>query len=273
MRLRRVGLVFAVGAACVWGGSGWAGELVSPLSNGSQLVFDVPASWKAEHRTVGAARNLEFSPASSGDFLVLLTVLPVEPGSPTSTADGVRGLVEEMAKEARKTALQERIEHYEVRGEQTVGWLFHVTDRNPEKGPGDFREANQGAVLVGQHLEPGPDKSAISLKAGEAFLTLTEKENKAQALDAELTFLDFGLVMIGNEWKRIGGRRLTVGGLAAGEIEGRRSLPGRKKVHEWHLACVREGKTYLFSFSCPEKEAKERAREVKEILDSFEWLK
>lgn len=36
----------------------------------------------------------------------------------------------------------------EVRGRGAFGLLYHLTDRNPEQGPGDYREARQGMMLL-----------------------------------------------------------------------------------------------------------------------------
>jgi len=47
------------------------------------------------------------------------------------------------------TSVQSKLEVRAVNGEQAHGYVFHLTDRNPEKGPGDFRELHQGVVVVG----------------------------------------------------------------------------------------------------------------------------
>jgi hypothetical protein len=64
----------------------------------------------------------------------------------------MRASVLEEGNRSLTTALQDHLELSEVRGEQGVGYLYHLTDRKEEKGPGDYREATQGAMLLGRHL-------------------------------------------------------------------------------------------------------------------------
>jgi hypothetical protein len=129
-----------------------AERLVISLPDGSNLELTLPATWKSTHQTVGPSVTVRLSSAASVDFRVLLTTLPVKVGSPAATPDGLRAAITERGNQALPTALQERLELTEIKGQQAIGYLFHLTDRNPEKGPGDYREVHQGSILLGQHL-------------------------------------------------------------------------------------------------------------------------
>ena len=152
MYSKKIAFIVLSGALPILVASAAAEQLVTSLPDGSKLKLTLPASWQSTHQTAGPSVTVRLSPAGSGDFVVLLTVLPVTAGSPASTPEGVRAVVTEEGNRALSSALQKHIEITEVKGPQAVGYIFHVTDRNPEKGPGDYREANQGAILIGQHL-------------------------------------------------------------------------------------------------------------------------
>ncbi len=83
----------------------------------------------------------------------------------------MRNLVIRQGSEALSSALQEKLEMSEVRSEGGVAYLYHLTDRSPERGPGDYREANQGAMLLGRYLltitiltHPGDDAIVAQAK-------------------------------------------------------------------------------------------------------------
>jgi hypothetical protein len=150
MERKIVAVVFLLALALA--ANAFAEPLVVPLPDGAKLELAVPAAWKATHEAAGPAVTVRLSPSSQGDFVVLLTVMPVQPGSPTSTPEGVREAVTKGGNEQLASALQKTLELTEIKGPQAIGYLYHLTDRNPEKGPGDYREANQGAVLIGQRV-------------------------------------------------------------------------------------------------------------------------
>ena len=129
-----------------------AGTVAVPLHGGSALRIELPEGWQESHETAGPLSTLRLTPAGEGDFVVLLTAMPVQPGSVVSTDEGVRAVVTEEGTRWLATAVQERLEVVELRGDHGTAFLYRLTDRNPEKGPGDFREVRQGAMLVGTHL-------------------------------------------------------------------------------------------------------------------------
>ncbi len=143
--------VFSV-ALALMAASAAAEPLVTSLPDGGKLELTVPASWQSTHQTVGPSVTVRLSSPTPGKFVVLLTVLPVKAGSPASTLEGLRAVITDQGNQALPSALQDHLEIVEVKGTQTIGYLYHMTDRKPEKGPGDYREADQGAILLGQHL-------------------------------------------------------------------------------------------------------------------------
>lgn len=96
--------------------------------------------------------TVRLTPASGGDFLMLMTIFPVQPDSPVATPEGLRSAVLEVGEQKLPGAVQDSIELMEVRGNEAVGYLYHLTDRNPEQGPGDYREAHQGLMLLSPYV-------------------------------------------------------------------------------------------------------------------------
>lgn len=151
MLTRKIAPVFLLWIVAL-SGSAFAEPLVVPLPDGGKLELAVPGSWKAAHETAGPAVTVNLSPSDKGDFSILLTALPVLPGSPASTPEGLREATIQSGNELLSTALQKSLELTELKGPQAIGYLYHLTDRNPEKGPGDYREVHQGALLIAQRV-------------------------------------------------------------------------------------------------------------------------
>lgn len=152
MSAKNAAFVVLLGVLAVLPAVSKAEDLVAPLPGGGQLELALPATWQSTQQTTGPTVTVRLSPKSSGDFLALVTIIPVQPGTPVPTPEGLRALVLEHGNSELSTALQDRIELAEIKGPQAIGFLFHLTDRNPEKGPGDYREVNAGMMLVGHHL-------------------------------------------------------------------------------------------------------------------------
>lgn len=165
-------LIFALGT-CLQASQ----PVTEKLPDFSSLQMTIPDEWKVQHSIVGEALNLRLMPAAKGDFTILMTVLPVIAGSPMSTTADVRRATQDAGKKQLAGALQKELELTEIKTADGVGYLYHLTDRNPEKGPGDYREGNQGMILLGRYLlavtiltHPGDD--AIVAQAIDALKTL-----------------------------------------------------------------------------------------------------
>jgi hypothetical protein len=124
---------------------------VMPLSTGARIVFVHPASWSAsvDGPTVGPTATFETKGAH--DFKVLVTAIHRANGKPESQAE-LEQMVREQGEKTLATATQKSVTLVRVDGREAKGFLYHFTDRSPEKGPGDYRELNQGAVLLGPYL-------------------------------------------------------------------------------------------------------------------------
>src|SRR5262249_35104131 len=122
------------------------------LPTGGSLELALPADWKASNEVAGPAVTVRLTTPASETFVVLLTILPVEPGSPASSPSGVKQVVSELADKALAGATQDHIVLSEIDNPDGIGFSYHVTDRNPERGPRDYREANQGALLIGSTM-------------------------------------------------------------------------------------------------------------------------
>lgn len=122
------------------------------MPDGPPVSFVQPAAWNVVAEEAGPVVTVELSPASSGDFLMLVTIFPLQPNSPVSSPEGLRAAVLEVGSQKLPGALQDSIELTEVRGIGAVGYVYHLTDRNPEQGPGDYREATQGMMLLAPYV-------------------------------------------------------------------------------------------------------------------------
>lgn len=134
--------------------SGAFAESVSmevPVGSGGRLVFVHPSAWETSLSGPRLGPTLEMSPGATGDFSVLVTAIPWRNGRPM-TDEELKERVLRQGTDLLPTALQTELTLVDVGGEQAKGYLYHLTDRNPEQGPGDYRELHQGAVLVGPYL-------------------------------------------------------------------------------------------------------------------------
>lgn len=127
-------------------------RFASKLPDGAELSFIQPSAWDSRSTSTGPSLTVELSPRDEGDFLLIITVFPVQPDSSVASPDGLRTAALEAGNQKLAGALQDAIELMEVRGDQVVGYLYHLTDRNPERGAGDYREATQGMLLLGHHV-------------------------------------------------------------------------------------------------------------------------
>jgi len=112
-----------------------------------------------------------------GDFSVLVTAIPWRNGRPFSDEE-LKESVRQKGVDLLSTAIQTEVALVRVAGEQAKGYLYHLTDRNPERGPGDYREVHQGAVIVGPYLLSvtilaRPGDSATVTSALQALSTVT----------------------------------------------------------------------------------------------------
>lgn len=110
-----------------------------------------PSTWVA---TVGGpdfAPTLRFHPETGTGFSVLVTAIPRRTAEATSAAE-LESSVRRQGESLLPTAVQSQVEIGSISGAETRGFFYHLTDRNPGSGPGDYREMRQGAVEIGPIL-------------------------------------------------------------------------------------------------------------------------
>jgi len=123
----------------------WAQSTVLPVAGGS-LTFEHPANWKGTVSSQGDASRLKWAPADPGGVEVHITAITPKTGLPDD-ADLLKEIREE-GEHLLPGAVQKTLDLRPVKGTEARGYVFHLTDKNPEKGPGDFKELHQGAVVV-----------------------------------------------------------------------------------------------------------------------------
>jgi hypothetical protein len=84
--------------------------------------------------------------------MIMLTVMPLTADSPLSSPSDVRKATKNAAKTQLAGALQKEVVLTEIETVDGTGFLYHLTDRNPETGPGDYREGDQGMILIPGHI-------------------------------------------------------------------------------------------------------------------------
>jgi hypothetical protein len=122
------------------------------MPGGPPLSFLQPTAWSVETEEEGPSVTVRLLPTSGPDFVMLMTIFPFQPDSPIASPEGLRTAVLEVGQQKLPGALQDSIELMEVRGSEAFGHLYHLTDRNPEQGPGDYREAHQGMMLLAPYV-------------------------------------------------------------------------------------------------------------------------
>lgn len=137
-----------------------------PIDGGAKLLFVHPAAWQSEISGPRAAPTLHLSPGAGDSFSVLITAIPnLKPLSSEELKETIR----QEGADLLPTSAQTEVELSRVAGAEAAGYLYHMTDRQPEKGPGDYKELHQGAVVVGPFLlsvtvlsHPGDSKTVSS---------------------------------------------------------------------------------------------------------------
>jgi hypothetical protein len=117
----------------------------------ASFQMTVPDAWKVQTHVIADILDVRVAPRDKGDFLIRMTVFPLRDKT-MATPEGLKASIGKRGETMLSGAVQDKIVIIEVKTEKGVGYLFHLTDRNEEKGPGDYREATQGAVALGTRL-------------------------------------------------------------------------------------------------------------------------
>jgi len=175
MRWRRAHVVVVLALAIVGAAVAAEPEVrveTYEIAGSGKLTLSLLPGWSSDLAgDTELAPTIELRPGGDRDALLLITVLPPEPGIPRLDED-IRAQVTALGQMMLATAVQTELEVFELQGAEAAGYFFHLTDREPEAGPGDYREARQGAVTVGQLLlsvtvltHPGDDTSVTEALA------------------------------------------------------------------------------------------------------------
>lgn len=81
-----------------------------------------------------------------------ISAAPLAEGAGPMTEDDLAADAREYGQELLETSVQDRIELARISGPESLALVYHLTDRDPESGPGDYRELHQGFALVGPAL-------------------------------------------------------------------------------------------------------------------------
>ena len=122
-----------------------------PLENGARIVLVHPSSWSASVDGPSIGPTATFEGKGKADFQVRITAIPRANGKPSDQGE-LEQMVRAQGEKLLSSAKQTEVTLVRVDGREAKGFLYHFTDRNPEKGPGDYREMNQGGVVLGPYL-------------------------------------------------------------------------------------------------------------------------
>jgi hypothetical protein len=122
-----------------------------PLEGGHKLVFTHPSAWTGEIKGPAIGPTLKLGPSDSGDFSVLITAIPRMNGFPKDDQE-LEKVTLQQGQSQLPGAVQTELRLTRIEGQEAKGSFYHLTDKNPERGPGDWREAHQGAVVLGGYV-------------------------------------------------------------------------------------------------------------------------
>jgi hypothetical protein len=113
---------------------------------GGTLLLDHPKDWKLAVSGPAIGPTVQLRPGQVGDFAVMITAV----AGPKALPDDVEvaRFVRERGERLLPTAIQTKLELQPVKGAEARGYVFHLTEKGREKGPGDFKELHQGMIVV-----------------------------------------------------------------------------------------------------------------------------
>jgi hypothetical protein len=139
------------------------------------LVFDVPEGWRVAERALEdpPSTAVRIGPRSGNAFLLQITSVWLEPGKAAAyTPQELQARVRKTAQEMLPQAVEKEATLVELRGNDTYGYHYSLTDRSPTSDPGDYKYVTQGTLLSGElvtvftflHREPAPREKQQALK-------------------------------------------------------------------------------------------------------------
>jgi hypothetical protein len=117
------------------------------------LRLKVPDGWQSQSRAVTnpAAVSIHFVPPNGDGFDVQVTAVWLDPEKRSQqTPDSLKAIAQHAATDLLPHSVEKTAAIKDLRGLQSVGFYFALTDNNP--GPGEFTNLTQGVFLTGAVL-------------------------------------------------------------------------------------------------------------------------
>ena len=146
-------LALAAGiAALALNGAGFAQDASATrygVPGHGSLELKVPGSWRSQTRSRSEPpmAQLRLLPASGNTFDMQITAGWLDPAKRDSRPEALKARVQSAANAALKEAVETDAKLVELRGAQSQGYYYTLTDKAP--GPGEFKYLTQGITSVG----------------------------------------------------------------------------------------------------------------------------
>jgi hypothetical protein len=144
-------------AACLLAGGMLAQQSSSTqvylMPNHGSLRLSVPGSWTVVSSAISdpAGMFLHIAPAKGKDFDVQLTVVWLNPANlARTTPESIKANTERTGNGVLLQAVEKTLNLQELRGAQSVGTYYSLTERKPAHG--EFKGLTQGSFLTGELL-------------------------------------------------------------------------------------------------------------------------
>jgi hypothetical protein len=113
----------------------------------------VPAQWKASSKLLQEPPSvlLRFRPPTGDTFYVQVTAVWLDAEKVAkATPDSLKATVQKSSADSLKRSVEKEAKLQELRGEQTIGYYYSLTDRNPP--PEEYKYMTQGVSRTGEMM-------------------------------------------------------------------------------------------------------------------------
>ncbi len=120
-----------------------------PLPGHGALQISTPGAWqeKVQRRPNPLPPTIVFTPESGSSYQILLTPMyPLREEISLPTPAQLRNNVEREAKRVQEQALEKTIPVQELKGADTIGYYYRVTDKSSQAS--EYKYMTQGALLL-----------------------------------------------------------------------------------------------------------------------------
>jgi hypothetical protein len=117
------------------------------------LRLEIPDGWRSQVRQVTepASVALHFAPGNGDAFDVQVAAVWLDATKLANvTTDSLKSVAQHAAEALLPRSVEKTVSLYEIRGHQSVGFYYALTDSGP--GPGEFSNLTQGVFLTGEVL-------------------------------------------------------------------------------------------------------------------------